>query len=758
VGRYEPKQIYKNAALIALAVTALASPFAFAATVPEKDICRSNAGNNAEIIGVIGNQCFKAFRTTNGKTYATLGNHLDMSSQDVDRLNTLYPTLQKCFKRCSSGQAKKSTPSNTNKTTAKTQQTKPPSQQAGNTGTNSASKEQQQAKATPANTTTQNTAPKSGSTTQNQATGGGNNAVLASSGSNAAPLSNSASGQPLPEKESHTTLIENRDGTYTEETKTITRSGHNSHTEVGSKHLEAKVTFANGESKHLTREEADLAAQQAAKEGKPISLEVDGVRYSYDEKGFERTDKHETYEGFINRNASKAADEAYDKKYSEAGTKEEKKAKKASSRQSADNCWESLEAAKAAGLTGKELDRFRCDPTTQFAKGVEVGNQVLQTAGATAINMIGTTTAAKHMDGTRSSLEKGAAKAAKTARIYETNLAAANTAAAVVLGIKANQHKKNAGTLVDIQRAARANTSESQGRTAADALFNKQQNTNSVEQLHGERLQKAINEQQNARNVANAATFLAAMNAMKSGTNAAVAESTRKKAESVAKEYEKLEAAARANNIAWSGELPVGTLPGQEGTFASTGEESQLSTDGTNGDTDTSLLPNGNDLGGGMLDGPQGPVAGAFKAGGAAGGGGSGGGGAAGLGGGGGGGMGGDPGAEDAKASYASEFGTKERYESGGGGGGYAARAGGGKGGAGKEDGGLDLNGLLAQFLPKQEEEMQNRNGILDFASGGRMPAALPNEAASYLDKNADLFQRIHETMSEKNRKGQIGG
>lgn len=146
------------------------------------------------------------------------------------------------------------------------------------------------------------------------------------------------------------------------------------------------------------------------------------------------------------------------------------------------------------------------------------------------------------------------------------------------------------------------------------------------------------------------------------------------------------------------------------------------------------------------------PKAGGFKAGSVAGGAGGGGGGAAGAGGGGTGG--GGPGAqEESKAAYASEFGTKERYESGGGAAGGAK----GAGGKGKDDVGIDLNGLLAQFLPKSEEDLEAKNGILDSIGFGGGRNLANEEPASYLDKNADLFQRIHETMSEKNRKGQIG-
>jgi hypothetical protein len=163
------------------------------------------------------------------------------------------------------------------------------------------------------------------------------------------------------------------------------------------------------------------------------------------------------------------------------------------------------------------------------------------------------------------------------------------------------------------------------------------------------------------------------------------------------------------------------------------------------------MLGNGNDSGAGNSD-VNAPGAGKFQAGTAGGGPGGGAGGGAPAVGGGGGSNGPGP-QEEAKAAYASEFGTKERYENGG-----AAGPGGAKGGAGakKDDPGIDLNGLLAQFLPKGEDEA-GKHSILDSVSFGGNRNVANEEAPSYLDKNADLFQRIHETMSEKNRRGQLG-
>jgi hypothetical protein len=90
--------------------------------------------------------------------------------------------------------------------------------------------------------------------------------------------------------------------------------------------------------------------------------------------------------------------------------------------------------------------------------------------------------------------------------------------------------------------------------------------------------------------------------------------------------------------------------------------------------------------------------------------------------------------------------GDSARYD-----GGTYGSAGGGKG-TGGVDKGPDLSGLLAQFLPKKEEEFGNKT--LEFA-GGRSPAS--DEPVSLLDRNTNIFERIHEAYQEKNRRGTIG-
>ncbi len=86
-------------------------------------------------------------------------------------------------------------------------------------------------------------------------------------------------------------------------------------------------------------------------------------------------------------------------------------------------------------------------------------------------------------------------------------------------------------------------------------------------------------------------------------------------------------------------------------------------------------------------------------------------------------------------------------YESGAGG--YSG--GGAGGGGGSKD--PDLSGLLAQFLPKKEDSDKRGNGIVDF--GGRSLAS--DAPISLLDKNANIFERIHDTYQDKHRRGNIG-
>lgn len=327
---------------------------------------------------------------------------------------------------------------------------------------------------------------------------------------------------------------------------------------------------------------------------------------------------------------------------------------------------------------------------------------------------------------------------AKTAFTYETTLTAMNMAATAALAKKTAQHKRNAQELEEL----RDKTPIMLGDTKGEA--------------EKRRYDEAIKEQTGAQNKANAATFVTALKGVENLSNAMTSKKVQKDAEKAANLSKQIENVQNKPGVVWdtASAVTAGNFdPNQAlagGGTEGTGTEGGTSSSGdTMMNGSTNLLGNGQGLSDGDASGPEEHTPGSFKA--AAGG--AGGSGAAGGAGGGaaGGGSGGGGAGEESKAGYASEFGTKERYESGGAGG----KGGSGKAG-GKEDGGIDLNGLLAQFLPKTEEDLGPKNGILDFAGGGRAPAAA-EEVGSYLDKNADLFQRIHETMSEKNRKGHVG-
>ncbi len=392
----------------------------------------------------------------------------------------------------------------------------------------------------------------------------------------------------------------------------------------------------------------------------------------------------------------------------------------------------------SAGINSK----YRCQGTDNWIKGADIGSKVLGTAGKTIVETIGQASAAKAQNGSMSSGFEGSAKMAKTSENYEKALSVMNLAATAVLAKKTANHKRNVGEL----EAARENAKHTLGGDAEG-------------EISQSKYEAAIKEQRNAQTRANVATFTTAMAGVQSISNAMVARTTRKGAEEAVANAKKLETPANPGIVFdSSGPLMAGVDPNQKATTGLPGNPTTSSQDGATPDDKTGAgsngLGTGQDLSGGDQSGPAGPAAGAFKAAAGGPGGGSGGGGAGGgAAGGGGGGAGAGAAPDENKAGYASAFETKERYESG--------SAGGAKGGAGgkggKDDGaGVDLNGLLAQFMPKTEEDLPNKNGILDFKGGGRAPAAA-EEPVSLLDKGADLFQRIHETMSEKNRKGHVG-
>jgi hypothetical protein len=91
------------------------------------------------------------------------------------------------------------------------------------------------------------------------------------------------------------------------------------------------------------------------------------------------------------------------------------------------------------------------------------------------------------------------------------------------------------------------------------------------------------------------------------------------------------------------------------------------------------------------------------------------------------------------------------RYETGGVG---RMSGGGGMGGRGGGGGiGPDLSAMMEKFLGKKGEEGRGQ-GILDFGQGNGRAGEQPY---SLLDRNANLFERIHQTYQDRSRRGIIG-
>lgn len=85
--------------------------------------------------------------------------------------------------------------------------------------------------------------------------------------------------------------------------------------------------------------------------------------------------------------------------------------------------------------------------------------------------------------------------------------------------------------------------------------------------------------------------------------------------------------------------------------------------------------------------------------------------------------------------------------------GGIAGAKGGGGDGSG---GGMDLSKLMEAMQPK-EADLGPKQGILEYGQmHGRGPANDDN--ASLLDRNANIFERVHQTYQDKHRRGFIGG
>jgi hypothetical protein len=388
--------------------------------------------------------------------------------------------------------------------------------------------------------------------------------------------------------------------------------------------------------------------------------------------------------------------------------------------------------------------KYECGTTANLITTTQVANQVLQGSGAQAINSLGARVATPNM-----TMQQGYQNAAKLSRMgesYEMTVGAANLAAAAVLRSQARKHAQNSAAI----------SAEGKNLSAVQLGQKAGNNAEAGKKLY----QNAINEQDDYNVKAKTAMVGAIVAGAQHLLQANTARINAKSNEAVANQIRKDANTASQNTFVYNPDqlAPPGTPTGYD-------PNAMAAMNGTNPDPtgDSGVDPNapdgppladGNDTGAGA-EGMDAPKPGAFKAGGmTAGGAGGGAGGGSGAGGGGGSNGGVAP-QEESKAAYASEFGTKERYESGGGISGAGAK-GAAKGGSGGTDGGIDLNGLLAQFLPKADDPA-SQHSILDSVAFGGNRHIAGEEAPSYLDKDADLFQRIHETMSDKNRRGQLG-
>ncbi len=196
------------------------------------------------------------------------------------------------------------------------------------------------------------------------------------------------------------------------------------------------------------------------------------------------------------------------------------------------------------------------------------------------------------------------------------------------------------------------------------------------------------------------------------------------------------------------------TAPKQNLIINGSGVE-QVKSEGTAEDTekdDSGDLGRSQDLDRSKNDIASGaPPAGHFTPGGGGGGGGALGGG--GLSGGGGGGSGGGAAEEAASGATPADGGkSADRYTAS-----TSYGTPGGRGGSAEK--GIDFGSMLEQFLPKKDDESGSKNGILDFgagqgAQGGGAGAA---RNGSLLDKNVNIFKRVHDTYQDKQRAGNVG-
>lgn len=208
--------------------------------------------------------------------------------------------------------------------------------------------------------------------------------------------------------------------------------------------------------------------------------------------------------------------------------------------------------------------------------------------------------------------------------------------------------------------------------------------------------------------------------------------------------------AATPNGVVEEGVAPPSFDPTATGNeIVADGLEDTTDNGGTGGDIPPPLLGAG--PGGGLKESPVPGGGGGFlgAAGTSSGGGGSGGGGL------GGGGPSADGGGESGSESLAT---GAVKFDPAGGGNAGVGFAGGAGAARRNGDTGMDLNGLLAQFLPKKEETGRAPAGsILDYGDGKKKTIGPGDQDdGSILGPNSNLFMRVSNTMMTKFKKGSL--
>ncbi len=439
---------------------------------------------------------------------------------------------------------------------------------------------------------------------------------------------------------------------------------------------------------------------------------------------------------------------------------------------------------------------FSCDSTYNTVEAAKVTNAAGQMIGATAVQAIGGAKLQEaQQSGKMSDVMNATADSTELAAKVQMANGAINSVMAMAQYAQARGHEKNAKTINDQvgDSAVQANAGTVTGNALQNKVIGKFELNEGYQAERGQRsgntttdatsaavalakdkeqakwtqgklqgiADNASDEQSQAKKAANQGAMMSFISGAKQliegGFNFAAAGKMRSAADKMGKAEDKINGQennkfdiAPVNADKLDARTNSGTIVGP-GAVAETaaGTSEDVAKEEDKGDLGRSFSPDKRD------DAPVGAPLGApkFVASGNTGGGGGGGSGG-GLGGGAGGGSGsGEEAAADA-GGRALDMKGNDRYATAGGG--YAAPAG-ARAPAGN-DKGPDFGGMLAQFLPKDKDDAANKNGILDFGNnnGGAMGGSA-NSPVSLLDKNVNIFKRIHDTYQDKNKHGIVG-